>query len=377
MIYGERIKQVREYMGWTQQDLAAQLLVRQPFIANMESGVAKAPLDTVTTLAFKTGFPLSFFESPAESNDFPLGSLLFRAHADMKDREQRVVHRHAQMAFEIVRHLLASRLIRPVPIKVPRVLERDPEHAATMARSELGLSNDSPVKHVISTMESAGVVVIAIPRAFARGDAFSAWVFADDIGQRRPVVVLSADRPADRVRMNACHELAHLVMHQQVAASTAALEDDAKKFASAFLLPADAMREIIVPPVTLDTFVQLKPYWGVSIQALIVRAHSLGLITPRKYKTLMQRLSARGWRLNEPLSSQVPLERPRVVRQMAEAIYGQRINYVQLASETHYPESFVRDLLEAHASKSPGQPMKADTESGTTNSVLPFGKIER
>src|SRR5438552_783198 len=136
MIFGERIRQVREYMGWTQHDLAAQLLVSQPFIANMESGVAKPPMDAVTTLTFKTGFPLSFFETPTQSNDFPLGSLLFRAHADMKDREQRVVHRHAQMAFEVVRHLLASPLIRPVPVKVPRVLERDPEHAATIARSE-------------------------------------------------------------------------------------------------------------------------------------------------------------------------------------------------------------------------------------------------
>ena len=40
-------------------------------------------LDAVTTLAFKSGFPLSFFERPVEA-DFPLGSLLFRAHADMK-----------------------------------------------------------------------------------------------------------------------------------------------------------------------------------------------------------------------------------------------------------------------------------------------------
>lgn len=373
MIYGERIRQVREYMGWTQQELSAQLLVSQPFVAHMESGVAKPPMDSITTLAFKSGFPVSFFETPTESTDFPLGSLLFRAHADMKDREQRVVHRHAQMAYEIVRHLLGSRVIRDVPIKVPRTTERDPEHAAVMARSELGLSNDSPVKHMIATMEAAGVVVIALPRAFARGDAFSAWAFADE-SRRRPVVVLSADRPADRVRMNAAHELGHLVMHQQVAASAAALEDDAKRFASAFLLPADSMRQMIVAPVTLDTFVNLKLRWGVSIQAMIVRAHSLGLITPRKYKSLMQRLSARGWRLNEPLSSQVPMERPRVVRQMAEAVYGTRIDYAKLAAEAHYPETFVRELMEAHAGKGPDQPPKNESDEQPTRPVLKFSK---
>jgi Zn-dependent peptidase ImmA (M78 family) len=252
-------------------------------------------------------------------------------------------------------------------------MERDPEQAAVIARSELGLSNDAPVKHVIATMEAAGVVVIALPRSFARGDAFSAWAFADDT-RRRPVVVLSAGRPADRVRMNAAHELAHLVMHQQVAASAAALEDDAKKFASAFLMPADAMRDMIISPVTLDTFVSFKLPWGVSIQALIVRSHELGLITPRKYKSLMQRLSARGWRINEPLSSKVPLERPRVVRQMAEAVYGRRIDYARFAANAHYPECFIRDLMEAHAGKGPEEPRTSEQAVEPTKPLLRFQK---
>ncbi len=34
----------------------------------------------------------------------------------------------------------------------------------------------------------------------------------------------SADRPADRIRMNAAHELAHLVMHQQVSVGAGELE---------------------------------------------------------------------------------------------------------------------------------------------------------
>ena len=90
--------------------------------------------------------------------------------------------------------------------------------------------------------------------------------------------------------MNAAHELGHLVMHQQVAASAAALEDDAKRFASAFLLPADSMRQMIVAPVTLDTFVNLKLSWGVSIQAMIVRAHSpLDSITLRRKPSTCQR----------------------------------------------------------------------------------------
>jgi hypothetical protein len=108
----------------------------------------------------------------------------------------------------------------------------------------------------------------------------------------------------------------------------------------------------------------LKVHWGVSISALIVRAHRLGIISDRKYKTLMQRLSARGWKIHEPLSSKVPLERPRTVRQMAEVIYGKKIDYAKLASECHYPEAFVRELIEAHAARSTGIPSTESPEVG-------------
>jgi Zn-dependent peptidase ImmA (M78 family)/transcriptional regulator with XRE-family HTH domain len=349
MIYGERIRQVRELRGWTQTEVAQRFEVTQPFVAQVENGWSKAPDEFMHKFVFNTGFPLHFFETPPES-DFPLGSLLFRARADMTEREQKAIHRHAQMAYEVMRRMVHKEAVRETPVQVPNV-PGDPERAATIARSELGLSPDQPVKHVIHTMESAGVLVIALPRAFEKGDAFSVWAFADD-HRRRPVVILSAARPADRVRLSLAHELGHLVMHQPLPA-TPSIHEEADHFAGAFLLPADAMRQEIGSTTTLESFLSLKPKWGVSVQALIVRAHELGLITPRKYRTLFQRLSARGWRMHEPLSSQVPLERPRAVRQTAELIFGRRIDYSKLAAKVAYPESFVRELMDAHASKDP------------------------
>lgn len=350
MIYGARIKQVREVNGWTQASLADLLNVTQSFVAQVESNWSKPPQEFMTKLVFRSGFPMSFFEMPVEI-DFPFGSLLFRAHSEMTDRDQKLVHRHAQMAYEIVRRMLTNRRVREVQNRVPR-FPGDPEQAANLTRSECGLSSDEPVRHVIYAMEAAGVLVVALPREFPKGDAFSAWAFADET-TRRPIVVLSANRPADRIRMSAAHELGHLVMHQPVTASASEMEDQAKAFASAFLLPAGAMRQELVGPITLESFVNMKVRWGVSIQALIVRAHELDLVTGRKYRTLFQQLSAKGWRLHEPLSSRVPLERPRAIRQIAELLYGKKINYTKLASDVQYPESFIRELLDAHASKAP------------------------
>ena len=370
MIYGERIKQVRELNGWTQTEVAAQHGVTQSFVAQVENGWTKAPDEFMQSYVFRTGFPLHFFEAAPET-DLPLGSLLFRARADMTEREQKALRAHASMAHEVLSRMLVGKTIQEPPMRVPNVTG-DPERAAIIARSELGLSPDQPVKHVLHTMESAGILVIGLPRAFVSGDAFCVWAPTIN-GARRPIVVLSSDRPADRVRLSAAHELGHLVLHHPLPASRS-VHDEANKFAGAFLLPADAMRQEITKAMTLEMFLSLKIKWGVSVQAAIVRAHELELITPRRYKELFQRLSAKGWRTHEPLSSQVPLERPRGFRQIAEMLYGKRLDYQKIADEIRYPEPFLRELLEAHASKgdtlSPAKIDQATRDAG----VLKFPK---
>lgn len=349
MIYGDRVKQVRELLGWTQVELARQLGVSQPFVAQIEGGKEKVPDVLLEALIFRTSFPAPFFETPPTA-EFPLGSLLFRARASMTEREEKTLRVHASLAHEVLYRILAraGRPLRDRPVRIPHV-PSSPEYAATVARSELGIAPDGPVPHVIHAMESAGALVLGLPRAFVGGDAFCVWTLSPD-GTRSPVVVLSADRPADRVRMSASHELGHLVMHQPLPANTD-VHQEADRFAGAFLMPADSFRADVPASTTLDTFLQIKMKWGVSVQAAIVRANHLGLITERKYRTLFQALSAKGWRKQEPLSNRVPLERPRAFRQIVEIVYGKQLDYRKIAEDISYPEPFVRDLLEAHAGR--------------------------
>ncbi|MEO7190917.1 MAG: XRE family transcriptional regulator [Vicinamibacterales bacterium] len=357
MIYGERIRQVRELHGWTQIEVATHVGVTQPFVAQIESGRERAPDAFMAAYVFKTGFPLKFFETPP-AMEFPLGSLLFRAKADMTDREQKSVRTHASMAHEILHRMLAGRSLTATQVRVPHV-PNDPEHAAAITRSELGLPPHGPIRHVLHAMESAGVMVFGLPRSFIGGDAFSVWSLSPT-GERNPIVVMSSDRPADRVRHSASHELGHLVMHQPLPARTD-VHAEADLFAGAFLIPPEDMRQELPSTTTLETFLQIKLKWGVSVQAAIVRAHRLGLITPRKYSSLFKSLSARGWRLHEPLSAKVPLERPRSFRQIAEMLYGKRLDFQKIADEICYPEPFVRALLEAHAGRDPVQEVRSES----------------
>jgi Zn-dependent peptidase ImmA (M78 family) len=167
----------------------------------------------------------------------------------------------------------------------------------------------------------------------------------------RPVIVVIAGAPGDRLRFNLAHELGHLVMHQTIRDDLSELEREANLFAAELLMPESALRQEIVPPVTLPTLSALKLRWRVSVQALIRRAYDLEIITVRQYKYLMHQLTERGWRLQEPINLAVPIEKPRALRQIAEIVYGNPINYSKLAADLKLPVKLVSETLGVHAGK--------------------------
>jgi len=109
------------------------------------------------------------------------------------------------------------------------------------------------------------------------------------------------------------------------------------------------MKNEIVPPVTLAGLAALKPKWGVAIQALIKRALDLSIISDRQYRYLMQQIGMNGWRTKEPI--EIPSEKPRALRQMAEHLYGNPIDYIKLAADVNLSTVIVRQIIELHAGK--------------------------
>jgi Zn-dependent peptidase ImmA (M78 family) len=237
---------------------------------------------------------------------------------------------------------LAVQTEYPAP-RLPR-LAGDPVAAAALTRQALGLGPDQPIGPLIRTLERHGIWVLAIPVPLPRRDACSAWAGGDGA---TPVIVVAATAAGDRRRFSVAHELGHLVLHHTPEGTPHVLERQADVFAEAFLLPEAAMRKALVPPIALTTLADLKTRWGVSLQALIRRAHTLDRITPSQYRALSAQLGARGWRTREPIA--VPVERPRALRQLAELLYGRPMAYPSLADAMGLDPAFVQELLEAHA----------------------------
>ncbi len=296
---------------------------------------------------------MSFF-SREDPPNFPLGSLLFRSHVNMSATEKAEISRLGQIEFEMS-NVMGKRVRNKIALRLPQLTDEptDIVTAAQLTRNALGLSLDVPIPNLVKAVEQTGTIVLSLPAHFETCDAFSLWANVPSIQapfeMRKPLVVISGETPGDRLRFSLAHEIGHLVLHQAVRGTTREMEDEAHKFAAELLLPEIVMRQEITTPVTLTSLSKLKPIWGVSIQMLIKRAHDLEIITERQYKYLFKQLADHGWKTAEPIALQV--EKPRAVRQMAEIVYGNPINYQRFAHDLDMYPHFVKRLISAYATR--------------------------
>jgi Zn-dependent peptidase ImmA (M78 family) len=344
MFSARRIRQARELRGFTQKELAKRLDVSQSAIAHIEGGFKRASRSLLTQIAMQTQFPVSFFASDPP-REFPIQSLLFRARASMTRREAAEACRYAEILNEIAEKLSSRLTVIPITLATETV---DPVLAARQTRAAMQLHPEEPIPHLINLIERAGVLFLALPAALVGRDAFALWVDRDSV--LSPLIAVSKGMPGDRLRLSSAHELGHLVMRH---APNFDPEQERKAFAFAaeLLMPAGAMRRDIPNPVTLSNIAVLKSRWGVSIQALIRRAYDLHMISERQYRYLFEQLSVKGWRTREPGNLEIPVEKPRGLKQMAELIYGRSIDYEKMAADTHLSTSFLKEVMQGYSDR--------------------------
>jgi Zn-dependent peptidase ImmA (M78 family)/DNA-binding XRE family transcriptional regulator len=341
-VNGDRIRQAREIKRLTQAELAAAIGVDQSTVARYERNVLQPPEAQLEAIAIATGFRTAFFRRDA-GPEFSLGSLTFRRRAALLAQDRDRVRQFGRLIYEAAA-LMAERF-RSFEIRIPAADPRmTPDDAARATRNVLGLSPDSPVVNLVRRLEKNGVFIFALPFEIDEHDAYSLWADSDP---RRPVVVFSAGKPGDRLRFNIAHELGHLVMHRTYGGGIPEKEQEAQLFASEFLLPAEAMTVEFRAPVTLTQLAELKGKWGVSMQALLMRAWQLKIVSDRQRKYLFQQIMMRGWRAQEPVP--IAIERPRLFRKLAELIYGVPVDPAKVARLIDAPPTLIRQTLDQHA----------------------------
>jgi Zn-dependent peptidase ImmA (M78 family) len=145
------------------------------------------------------------------------------------------------------------------------------------------------------------------------------------------------------LRYTLAHELGHLVLHSQRRFVDVEAEEEANRFAGAFMLPAERMREALGSLVpTLRTFQYMKAHWGVSMQAIIMRGADLGLLDANRKRSLFKQLSARQWRKSEPVT--VHREEPTLVWRLLVSQYGDQAVYQRAQEQLGLGSLFLRSL---------------------------------
>lgn len=341
---GKRVQQARELNGLTQKELATRMQVSQGLVAQLEGGFKDISSEWISQIARETKFPIAFFrEDPALVIDS--ASLLFRAHASLPRRRSAQVVRYAEIMVERSRRLAAS--IKHLPkVILPQNIP-DPIAAARELRNILQLG-DGPIGHIFRAIERAGVLVLSLPLSIDGCDAFSGWIPEKP---EVPFIAFSRDRSMDRIRFSASHDLGHLVLRKAGRAG-ADEEEAANKFASEFLMPEVQIRREILTPVTLSSIAPLKARWKVAIQALVRRCFDLHIVTERQYRYLFEQISTKGWRVREPANLDLPVEQPRLLKQIVETLYGSPINYDQLSADSSLNIGMLKEMMAGYAEKS-------------------------
>ena len=336
---GDRVRLARDYLGMTQQELANAAGVTQSAISQIEKGGPVAD-GTLRSVSEATGYTVEFFRRGALP-DLPELSLRYRKRATSRRSDDRRVRAHCRQGIELIVELERQAELPPVALKPVHddVDEDSIEKHAVVVRQQLGIGPLDPVPNLMRAIERCGIVVFGASVDLDKHDAASVW---SNFPLGRPIVCYARGRPGDRQRLSIAHELGHLVLHQLRTTEPDRAETEAFRFAAALLIPRDAAVEAIEPPVTLRSLAWAKSRWGISIAALIRRAHDLRIIDHYRYQSLMKQLSARGWRKNEPVD--VPVEQPTLLTKTVHLVYGTD-RPTTLAIHTGLAPVAMRDLI--------------------------------
>jgi Zn-dependent peptidase ImmA (M78 family) len=209
------------------------------------------------------------------------------------------------------------------------------ETSAARLRSDWGMGI-GPVSDLTAFAEANGIVI-------GKADLDQDVDGASDWRGERPFVVLNSRiKSCVRQRFSLAHEIGHLVLHRLADETDferqehhKLLEDQANLFAQAFLFPKRAYsRE--VPNLRFDYLVELKRRWKVSMQAIVMRGKTLGIIDEAQVGYFYRQLSERGFsRTYEPLDDEMLIETQTVFSRAVELLEKQgSISLLDLIDDT-------------------------------------------
>lgn len=277
-----RLRAFRDIEGINQQELGEILGLSPQMVSAIESG-RRAFSGDLEAIGY-AGSRLTLPEMSA-----PLHRTRASTTATAKKRAKELMRLAGEVFSELRDRTDRAPSLRLERQAIPAPISPDAlEELAIEVRCALDHEETGPIQNLTAAVERAGVCIVPIT-GLPGVDGLSTWV------NGVPVVGLSPNVPGDRFRLSLSHELLHLLAHVH---KTDSAEGEANRFAGALLIPLEEFDAAMPDRPQLRDFIGMKAAWGVSVAALVYRAHELGYIDDRRYRALQIQMAK--WRKSEP-----------------------------------------------------------------------------
>ncbi|NJC70861.1 ImmA/IrrE family metallo-endopeptidase [Planosporangium thailandense] len=328
-------------------ELARQVGVTAAAISQYELGQVRPSAAVLARLALALSMPVEFFAAA-----FPAPAMAGQAHFRSLRATSQAERDQAEAFGEIARRVVEviESHIRLPELRLPHLdlpdasTSADLQTVAASARDAFSVGA-GPVGHMVRLLEAHGVIVLTLPEVSDRVDAFSHWY-----GQRPYVFASPSKNDKARSRMDAAHELAHLLLHHDAEPGSQILERQATAFASEFLAPTNVLGDELPTRLDFDRLHELKRRWGISLKALIYRGHAIGVYREHSYRRGMNLLAEWG----DPEPGDIgPRETPSLLGKAVDLLAGQQFSVHDVAAQTTLPTTLVQAVIEAGSDPRP------------------------
>ncbi len=313
-MFGERLKLARKKAGFSLDKLAETLggAVTKQALSKYERGLMMPGSKVLTELAKALDVTLDYLLG---EEVLSLEGVDFRKKVRTTAKERARVE--AAVIDQLERYLTVEEILG-LESSDWRALELEHGHlediegaedAANDLRDEWGLGDD-PIPSMSELLEEHGikVLLLELPKSVS---GLTCLVDRGDGKAKLPALVVNKHHGLERRRFTLAHELAHRVLAIPPSFSDKEEEVAAQRFAGAFLMRADHLRQEVGKQrarLGYQELIGLKRMYRVSAAALVVRLEQIGIIEKATLSTLFQTVG-KTWRSLEPKEIEPPDKR--------------------------------------------------------------------
>jgi len=310
----QQLKIAREYAGFSQTRLAQVLGTSQSRLSRAEKGSAALNEGLLAQLAQTCGVSPTFFQKFDQLPITISKALSIKGRALTLRATTRL-----RAYFHLVRiglNELMTCIDEESPFVVPDAsnISKSPEFVAQRLRDAWSVHR-GPITNLTQYLENADVVIIETRPSILALDAISFF----DTWRHPAMIFIRNDLPGEVQRFALAKELGHLVLHPNRHKTTrdkyVIMEQDAQRFAFEWLMPAEVIKSDFTR-LGVVKLTRLKERWGISISALVERAHQLDAISTRTRQRLLSQVKVCRYQDREvyPLEPEAPQILQRLVR---------------------------------------------------------------